>query len=673
MGQTTTMLATPRPWLRVRERWRSGRSLHLVVPAALTAWFAFRAGGFFPGTVGISVAALAVALMLRVTLARAPFAGWSPLAAVVAGAGVAYGGWTVLSVIWSDAPGRALLELDRTMAYLLLFGLMAIVPRRRGDLAVMLRWVLLAAVAAALAGLATRLLPSTFDWVHGIEPARLAYPLTYWNAMSVFCALGAVLALSAGSAGDSPRWVLALGAAALPILVVAGYFPLSRGGIAAAIVGIVAYAALARPPRLIALGLTAGPPTVVALAVAYRSAALSTPRYFAGAGPAEGRHVALVLLVCCVVAAVARFAVWPLDRRLDAALGRGLRRRTVAGIGVAVVLVFAGVGVALGAPHWVRSTYDGFVRGNVVDPGADVRQRLGAAGNNGRLAVWRVALDTFESQPLRGTGAGTYELAWQRARPSPLKVIDGHSLYLETLAELGVVGLVFVLTFVGGIVFALARRLGSPERHAFAAALAAGAALLLHAGIDWDWEMPAMFAWLFAAGGIACARPEPAGDAVAADGPPRLTRVLAGLACLVLAVTPVLVAVSDTALNRSDTAFANGDCGGAIDAALDSIDALSVRPQPYETIAYCDMRAGQWGLALQQMQAARSRDPGSWRYAYGLSIAQALAGRDPRAELAVARRLNPLAGEAAALQKAYARASGPAGWRRAAGRARLPQ
>ena len=41
-------------------------------------------------------------------------------------------------------------------------------------------------------------------------------------------------------------------------------------------------------------------------------------------------------------------------------------------------------------------------------------------------------------------------------------------------------------------------RLRGPERHAYAAFLAAGGALLLHAGIDWDWEMPALFLWFFA-------------------------------------------------------------------------------------------------------------------------------------------------------------------------------
>jgi hypothetical protein len=84
------------------------------------------------------------------------------------------------------------------------------------------------------------------------------------------------------------------------------------------------------------------------------------------------------------------------------------------------------------------------------------------------------------------------------------------------------------------------------------------------------------------------------------------------------------------------------------------------------------MRAGQWGLALRAMEAARSRDPHSWRYAYGLSIAQAFAGKDPRPALAEARRLNPLAPEARALEKAFARGTGSRAWKRAAARAQLP-
>jgi hypothetical protein len=670
MSQTTAISSVREPVPDPGSGVRNGRPWHLLIGGVLTAWFAFRAGGFFPGAVGVAAAALALVLVLRVTVARAPWAGWSPLAAVVAAAGAAYGCWLLVSVAWSDAPGRAVPDFNRAVLYVLAFATMAMVPRRPGDLGVFLRWVLAAMVAGAVAGLATRLLPDVFPWVSGLEPARLGYPLTYWNALGVFCALGVVLALWAASDRDAPAWLRVLAGAALPVLVVAGYFPLSRGAILTAVVGVVVLAALARPPRLLVTLLTAGPPTAVAMVAAYSAPTLATAKYYEGAGPAEGHRVALILVACCAAAAGARLLALRLDRWVDVRLARRLRRDTLAAGAAAAAVLVVLVAAAVDLPQVVQTQYDGFVKGNVVDPGADVRQRLTATGNNGRLATWRVGRDAFASQPLHGTGAGTYELAWQRERPAPLKVIDGHSLYLETLAELGVVGLALLAIALGGILLGVARGLRRPDRQAHAAVLAAAVALLLHAAIDWDWEMPALFVWLFAAGGLACARPP--GDGDGDHVPQRLTRLVAGLACLILAITPALTALSHASLDRALTAFDRGDCGTAIDASLDSIDTLSLGPEAHEVVAYCDMRAGQWSLALRAMQAARARDPQSWRYAYGLSVAQAFAGRDPRPAIAEARRLNPLAPEARALARAFARGSTPQAWKRAAATAQLP-
>jgi hypothetical protein len=68
---------------------------------------------------------------------------------------------------------------------------------------------------------------------------------------------------------------------------------------------------------------------------------------------------------------------------------------------------------------------------------------------------------------------------------------DAHSLYVETLAELGVVGLGLLLLFLGGVAWGLVRlhRLDAGAAAGLAAALAAWA---IHAGLDWDWEMPAL-------------------------------------------------------------------------------------------------------------------------------------------------------------------------------------
>ena len=59
-------------------------------------------------------------------------------------------------------------------------------------------------------------------------------------------------------------------------------------------------------------------------------------------------------------------------------------------------------------------------------------------------------------------------------------------------------------------------------------------------------------------------------------------------------------------------------------------------------LGYCDARLGQFELARRAMDAARSRDPDNWQYAYGQAIVYGVSGRDPRPYAAEALRLNPL-------------------------------
>jgi O-Antigen ligase len=645
-----------------------GERIHLFLPGMATAYLASQSGGYFPGAIGFGALVLALLVVLRITLAREPFAGWGRAAAAIGLAGALLASWTLLSAVWSDAPGRAMLEFDRTLLLVLGFALLASFVRRPGDLSVALRWVLAAIVATAVAGLVTRLFPETFSVVAGRQPSRLAHPLTYWNAMSVFCALGAVLALHAASGEREPAAVRIGAGAVLPVLALAGYFPFSRGGIATALVGVGLYALLARPRRLLFTLLTAGPAVAVALVAAYKAEALATDAYAAPPGPEQGRELAVVLALAVLGAALARLALLRLERRADTAtVPPGVRRAAPLAAGTAVVAL-AVAAVALDAPSRVADQYRSFVSGNVVQESADTRQRLTASGNNGRVDIWRVAADAFTASPLHGAGAGTYQLEWERERPTLIRRVDAHSLYLETLAELGAVGLLLLLVVIGGILAGFGRLLGGPDRHAAAAALAAGVALLLHAGLDWDWEMPALFAWLFMAGGLACARTP---EAPRRTSPRRLARVAAGLACLLLALTPALVMTSQARLDASASAFARGDCTTALDAALDSTEALPARAEPFELIGYCDLRAGEPALAVAAFEAARRRDPEAWQYAYGLAVARALAGQDPRPAIAAARRLNPREPRAHDLAAALSR-GGPAARRRAARQAPLP-
>src|SRR5215218_4630510 len=82
--------------------------------------------------------------------------------------------------------------------------------------------------------------------------------------------------------------------------------------------------------------------------------------------------------------------------------------------------------------------------------------RLGSVDTN-RYRFWDVALDTWASHPLRGIGSGGFQVEWLKQPDRPDTSGDAHSIYLETPAELGIVGLAFLALFVGGIVVGVVR------------------------------------------------------------------------------------------------------------------------------------------------------------------------------------------------------------------------
>ena len=103
-----------------------------------------------------------------------------------------------------------------------------------------------------------------------------------------------------------------------------------------------------------------------------------------------------------------------------------------------------------------------------------------------RPHYWHVAWHEVQLNPVLGSGAGTFERYWLLYRPVGSFARDAHSLYLETLAELGPIGLVLLLAALGLPLLVLRGR-----RDPMLATAAAGyVAYLVHTGVDWDWELP---------------------------------------------------------------------------------------------------------------------------------------------------------------------------------------
>ena len=109
-----------------------------------------------------------------------------------------------------------------------------------------------------------------------------------------------------------------------------------------------------------------------------------------------------------------------------------------------------------------------------------------------RYDYWSVALRYgFEKQPLRGIGPGGFQVVWLQHRHIAERARVAHSLYIETLAELGIVGFALLLAFLGGLGGA-ALRAYRANPVLTAGPIAGVLVWLVHCAVDWDWQMPAL-------------------------------------------------------------------------------------------------------------------------------------------------------------------------------------
>jgi O-antigen ligase len=642
----------------------------MLLPGALIVFLGFNAGGYFPGTPAVAALVLTQILLVRIVQARHPFEGLAPMTLVAIGALACYAVLTLASGIWSHSTSRALIEFDRAWLYLLVLVLFGTVQASTDNLRWLVRGLVIGMSIVCVSGLATRLLPDVWHTAPGVSNERLSYPVTYWNTLGLLAALGIVLAFHLSCSLSERRVVRVLAAGVLPLLALTLFFTFSRGAMLACGIGLGVYLIVARPRGLPSAALAVIPTTAVSILFAYRANLLDTLDPTTRRAVAQGHHMALVAGACVLAGMVARLLLASvLDPRLrrrahrprlDRALKRGAMPVAVA----LTVLAF----FALGAPHALARDWDRFIGGaSTTTKGGDLRRRLTDPSNDGRTPLWQVALRGFRASPLHGAGAGMYQALWDRERSQSAYVINAHSLYLQAMAELGVPGLLLLLVLVGATVLGLGLRASGRRRTLYGALLAAAAVWVLHAGVDWDWEMPVVTVGFFAIAGLALSASRQAGRGWV---PSHNTRLLLALLCLATVALPVSIIGSQTRLGQAEHALYASDCAAATPAALSSIGWLDVRPEPYEIVGFCDIQRGRPRLAVTAMHEARSHDPGSWETYYALAIAQASAGIDPRANVARALRMNPRE----PLTREAARQLGgstPMGWVKHAGAVRV--
>jgi O-Antigen ligase len=404
--------------------------------------------------------------------------------------------WTGIATAWSPSAERTVAELGRLAAYLGFF-VLGLCVLRRDTLRHLVGGMAVAFGVVSLLAVLSRLYPSAFpsDQVAVFFPGsqeRLNYPLNYANGTGNFLAIGIPLLLVVATRARTLARQ-ALGAAAVPIAVLGIVLTASRGGALTAVVAIAAFYALS-PDRLpkLATGLAAAAGSAILVAaLLHRSAlrdGLSTP------SAVSQRHQLMLLLVVASVGVglvqvgiglAVRFA----ERPRSLKVGRQ-RAASLTATGIAIALA---VGIAAGVPGKLAHQWQLFKHTDVTGVVAgNVYSRLGTVTGSHRYQYWQTALHAYRSRPLTGIGPGTFGLYWARHGPIYEFIQNAHSLYLETLAETGLVGFALIVSLLAVLLASgVIRTLRAPPlaRASLAAATASLAAFCAAAGYDWMWQL----------------------------------------------------------------------------------------------------------------------------------------------------------------------------------------
>jgi hypothetical protein len=617
-------------------------ALTAAVPAVL-AFVAATAvsaanGGYFPTEWGWSAIALllvagtAVVVRTRLPLGRLE---WTMLLALAA-----FTGWVALSIVWSTSSAQPVLEAERDVVYVAAVAALVAVASRRS-----LPWIAGAVLAATYSisafSLATRLTPDAVGSYDSSGQYQLATPFGYWNALGLFVAIGLLLGVGFAANGRSVL-LRAAAAAALVPLACTLYFTFSRGAWLAVAAGAIVALAL-DPARLrtVAILLALLPAPALAVLAASRSHALTHAGAPLAAAARDGHRVAVVLVVLSILEALVALALCGPARRLvedrRAGIAAAVTLALVVGLGAGAALVRAG-----GPAKLVGNAYDAFTSPERPN-GSDLNRRLVNLSGSGRTDYWRVAWRDFVGHPLLGSGAGSYERFWIRDRPNAFYARDAHNLYLEVLAELGPVGLA-LLAIALGVPLVAAVRL---RRQPLAAAVAgAYVAYLLHAAIDWDWEMAGLTITALLCGGalVVAARPE---------GPGRTLTAPLRVASLALVVPLVAFAfvlqVGNSTLEAATRAADRGETARAEAQARRAKTWIPWSFQPWQILGEAQLGRGDLRAARRSFRVAIAKDTQNW--ALWLEFAEASKGAARRQALERASRLAPRSTEVADLRR----------------------
>lgn len=638
-------------------------ALLTIVPAAL----ALRFGGYHPRHGGWVV--LALAIWACIQAARGRLSDPRSPSGIATFALLALVAWTTASMMWADLSIHdAWIEAMRAAGYAAAFVLGGSLLANARTYA---RFATLAGIAIAVVCMAAALRVRMSDApMSSFVAGRLDWPIGYAPGLAGFALVGAFL-LFGSAVGADRRWALdrdprelVAGGLALGGAGACGAVALlaqSRGTLPAIAVGLLV-SVVAMPQRTAWLLRV----VVVGIAMWAVSGRLGTAYstqfdlrqapFTEGAAPdallavaeAAARSAATTVLLVAVALALLGVALVPIGASVAERIGTSGGRVRQLGAQVAIALVVMVVTLCVltadrpGSPgHWAAEQWRGCTdppkRTNDPGSGASYFANTGT----GRCDYYRVALRAFGERPLLGLGAGNFRGEYVRERETTEEPRVVHSLPLQLLAELGLLGALLGATVLGCVGWAAWRFVGSGGGRdaTFAGAIGALGYWTAHASIDWLWQLPAvsLTAVLLAGGLVACVSPAQRRVRTAIAAPIAAGAMLASIA-LVLPVT-----MADSALRRArDPELRKQDPKAALEAARDARSFDPSWSEPMITEGVLLAAAGQRTEAADAARDAVEAEPRNWSAQFRAS---GLIGLDDtnegRAAFRAARALNP--------------------------------
>ncbi|MDP9344652.1 MAG: undecaprenyl/decaprenyl-phosphate alpha-N-acetylglucosaminyl 1-phosphate transferase [Actinomycetota bacterium] len=472
---------------------RPPRISQRAVASALLG-LAFGLSPFYEGGYNSSLWAPAglvlLALLLGVAIGHLPrFSG--PAAVALAALG-ALAAWSMFSSDWSSSPELGMVASNRMVLLAAMLGvLLLVVTDSRSAL-----WALGGAIAGTvLVGVWTLGVMLVGNGVGLFASAgRLNAPLGYVNAQGSMYLLALLPLLSLAEWRRSPR-LAGVGAGLGTLCAGLAFLSQSRGVLFAFAAALLVTFVVA-PGRLRRAAVLA----VVLLPVLVASHWLQNISDQGSIGNLSKWPIEIAALLI-IFGSLGSGVLWWQLTRLSAGLNVGAHRhvRIAWGTALGIAATVLAIAVVVNAPRITaraQTQYHAFLDlGSGAASEQATRSRL-VSGSGARYDYWRIAYEAWRQKPLIGLGAGGYSVPYFQNRRTSETIRQPHSLPLQVLSELGLVGgllLAAWLAAIGwGVTRALRGRSEELERHLLLAATGLFVAWFVQTSADWLHLLPGL-------------------------------------------------------------------------------------------------------------------------------------------------------------------------------------